>query len=390
MAVVATIAAEEYDDQRGLISALKKRRSALVARINGIMRRSTRKSAEKNAEGKTLLPNNNKGYYQYQLDDNHQVLDTYTYYDDEKPGKPGTETNTNTEKKDEQRDNADYDENHGQQQTDNFYQTNQPQNNYVAGEYVNEIRRPLSSFINRITSFFGGTQLNMDETRSVQLTNLINEQIDIDNHIRYIQSTGQGRDVNAEESFLPLQLSRSKIGEHYQQPSAGPGVFIPVSYVPTNEHKNKYEHYDHHPNTYTPIYETSKPQGWVVKPVQPVRQVYYPSDGYYTYQPTYKPSYPIYYKPKDPTQPQEDHELEWSDVPRPDEEDAVKNQSDSLKEKLESIENQIEYIKVHTDPTAGNRPYILYDLQVQAQELRNRIKRIEYALATKTSPYYKK
>jgi len=433
--VIAVAAQQQHDDQRGLLSALNKRRAALAARISGIMRRSSReKNAEKDADGKTFNQDsdNNRGYYQYQLDGNTQVYDSFTYYDDENPEKQ-TPEGTDNVKNDALRDDGEgdeYDESYEaiqqtQQSTyepSNYYQQN---SQYTQGEYISNDsgdrnRRPFSSLLSRLTSLFGGRQFNIDAAKSIELTNLINEQIDIDNHVKYIQSTGQGRSNNVDESYSPLHLSRSKIGEgqstgrqaqstgrHAQstgrqaqstgRQAGGAGVFIPITYGPSKGHNN------HYYNNYNPYYQTSKPQGWVVKPVQ---HVYYPSNGYY------KPSYPIYFKPKDlegtivphqvnfephqgtflphqetfGPQLQSTNDEYWTEAQRTQESDL----SSSLKEKLESIENQVEYIKTHTDATAGNRPQILFDLGIQGHELKNKIKRIEYAVENNISPYYKK
>ncbi|KAL5276336.1 hypothetical protein ACFFRR_001902 [Megaselia abdita] len=404
LVAVVVASAQDHDDQRGLLSALNKRRAALAARISGIMRRSVRKS-EKDADGKTFSQDsNNRGYYQYQLDDNTHVYDSYTFYDEENPEKQTTtEQAQSSDTNDAQRDDSesDYDENYEyisnqQQETyqpENYYQSyNQEQ--YTTGEYISNSdsgnRRPLSSLISRLTSLFGRRQFNIDETRSVELTNLINEQIDIDNHIKYIQSTGQGRsnNQNVESTFNPLDLSRSKIGENVQGRQAGEaGVFIPLTYGRPQGNKHHYNNY----NNYYPYYPSSKP----IQVISPV-PTYYPTHGFYKpSRPSY-PSYPIYFKPKElegtltpqgvfPA-PQQVHDEEWTDVPSPVDQDVTA----SLKEKLESIENQIEYIKTHTDATAGSRPHILFDLGVQQQELRNKIRRIEYALENKVSPYYKK
>lgn len=359
MAVIAA-SAQEYADERGLLTALGRRRSALAARINGIMRRSNRKSSEKNADGKTFNPNR-KGYYQYQLDDNNQVYDTYTYYD-QNPSNP-TETET-----DAQRAGND----------DNFYgyahdQTNNEHGQYTTGEYISadDNRRPFSGLLSRITNLFGRRQVNIDETRSAELTNLINEQIAIDDHIRYIQSTMQGRG-NIDDELSPLQLSRSRIGEIVKPIGRqSTGIFIPLSYLLSQENKNQIS------SNFNPIYETPKPPGWVVKPIQ---QVFLPNGLPSS---AFKPTGPILVK-NIQTPPILDTEI--IDVSRPDDESLLL----SLKTKLDSIENQIDFIKTHTDPTAGNHPQLLFDLEVQAHDLRNKIKRIEYTLENKISHNFTK
>lgn len=362
VAVVA-VAAQDYADERGLLTALSKRRSALASRINGIMRRSYRKS-EKSTDGKTLNLNR-RGYYQYQLDDDSQVLDSYTYYDQPPSNPTGTET-------DALRDGNDfYGYAHEQSEHD--------QDQYTTGEYIQteDTRRPFSGLLNRLTNLFGRRQVNIGDTRSAELTNLINEQIAIDDHIKYIQSTIQGRGRgNNEDDLSPLQLSRSRIGETIKPTGRqASGIFIPLSYLLSQENQNQIS------STLKPSYETQRP-GWVVKPIQ---QVFLPTNGLPTS--TYSSSSPVYVKNLQ-TSPtiQGVINQEIIDVSRPDDESIVI----SLKTKLESIEDQIDFIKTHTDPTVGNRPHVLFDLEVQAHDLRNKIKRIEYTLEHKISHNFKK
>lgn len=193
MLFVAIVVAASQNQDDDLLSALNKRRSEVAERISDIVGRSSDGVATNNDEEHAQEPAG-------------RSEETVTPNQESTPPKPASEDTaavvTVTEEKPQQQ---------GENEVLPVQTTQRPQR-----------QRPISSLVNRLTSLFGRREVNIDATRSLEITNLINEQIAIDEEIRRLESSVQGK-----ASSQPLYLYRNNLGEYAQGRQAGNGDITP-------------------------------------------------------------------------------------------------------------------------------------------------------------------